>query len=283
MSTYHAPLADMRFVLFDVLGAQALFARLGFTDATPDIVDAVLEEAARFNETVLAPLNRIGDEVGCSFDPATGDVATPAGFKQAYAQYVEGGWAGLTSPTEFGGQNMPHAAGVALKEMIDAANLAWGNFPLLSHGATEALMHHGEAWQQEAFLKPIVEGRWTGTMCLTESHCGTDLGLLKTKAVPNEDGSHSISGTKIFITAGEHDMTDNIVHLVLAKLPDAPAGSRGISLFIVPKMKVDRDGVMGERNAVRCGALEHKMGIHGSATCVINFDGAQGWLIGETQ
>jgi alkylation response protein AidB-like acyl-CoA dehydrogenase len=281
MSTYHAPLADMRFVLFDVLGAQALFARLGFTDATPDIVDAVLEEAARFNETVLAPLNRIGDEVGCSFDPATGDVATPAGFKQAYAQYVEGGWAGLTSPTEFGGQNMPHAAGVALKEMIDAANLAWGNFPLLSHGATEALMHHGEAWQQEAFLKPIVEGRWTGTMCLTESHCGTDLGLLKTKAVPNEDGSHSISGTKIFITAGEHDFTDNIVHLVLARLPDAPTGSKGISLFIVPKMKVDRDGVMGERNAVRCGALEHKMGIHGSATCVINFDGAQGWLIGE--
>jgi alkylation response protein AidB-like acyl-CoA dehydrogenase len=271
----------MRFVLFDVLGAQALFARLGFTDATPDIVDAVLEEAARFNETVLAPLNRIGDEVGCSFDPATGDVATPAGFKQAYAQYVEGGWAGLTSPTEFGGQNMPHAAGVALKEMIDAANLAWGNFPLLSHGATEALMHHGEAWQQEAFLKPIVEGRWTGTMCLTESHCGTDLGLLKTKAVPNEDGSHSISGTKIFITAGEHDFTDNIVHLVLARLPDAPTGSKGISLFIVPKMKVDRDGVMGERNAVRCGALEHKMGIHGSATCVINFDGAQGWLIGE--
>jgi alkylation response protein AidB-like acyl-CoA dehydrogenase len=281
MSTYKAPLADMRFVLFDVLGAQDLFARLGFTDATPDIVDAVLEEAARFNETVLAPLNRIGDEAGCSFDPATGDVTTPAGFRQAYAQYVEGGWAGLTSPTEFGGQNMPHAAGVALKEMIDAANLAWGNFPLLSHGATEALMHHGEAWQQEAFLKPIVEGRWTGTMCLTESHCGTDLGLLKTKAVPNEDGSHSISGTKIFITAGEHDFTENIVHLVLARLPDAPAGSKGISLFIVPKMKVDRDGVMGQRNAVRCGSLEHKMGIHGSATCVINFDGAQGWLIGE--
>jgi alkylation response protein AidB-like acyl-CoA dehydrogenase len=281
MSTYKAPLADMRFVLFDVLGAQDLFARLGFTDATPDIVDAVLEEAARFNETVLAPLNRVGDEAGCSFDPATGDVTTPAGFRQAYAQYVEGGWAGLTSPTEFGGQNMPHAAGVALKEMIDAANLAWGNFPLLSHGATEALMHHGEAWQQEAFLKPIVEGRWTGTMCLTESHCGTDLGLLKTKAVPNEDGSHSISGTKIFITAGEHDFTDNIVHLVLARLPDAPAGSKGISLFIVPKMKVDRDGVMGQRNAVRCGSLEHKMGIHGSATCVINFDGAQGWLIGE--
>jgi alkylation response protein AidB-like acyl-CoA dehydrogenase len=281
MSTYRAPLADMRFVLFDVLGADALFARLGFTDATRDIVDAVLDEGARFNETVLAPLNRVGDEAGCSFDPATGEVTTPAGFRQAYAQYVDGGWAGLVSPLEFGGQGLPHAAGVPLKEMIDAANLAWGNFPLLSHGATEALLHHGEAWQQEAFLKPIVEGRWTGTMCLTESHCGTDLGLLKTKAVPNADGSHAITGTKIFITAGEHDLTDNIVHLVLARLPDAPAGSKGISLFIVPKMRVDRSGTMGGRNEVRCGALEHKMGIHGSATCVINFDGAQGWLIGE--
>jgi alkylation response protein AidB-like acyl-CoA dehydrogenase len=281
MSTYRAPLADMRFVLFDVLGADALFARLGFADATRDIVDAVLDEGARFNETVLAPLNRVGDEAGCSFDPATGEVTTPAGFRQAYAQYVDGGWAGLVSPLEFGGQGLPHAAGVPLKEMIDAANLAWGNFPLLSHSATEALLHHGEAWQQEAFLKPIVEGRWTGTMCLTESHCGTDLGLLKTKAVPNADGSHAITGTKIFITAGEHDLTDNIVHLVLARLPDAPAGSKGISLFIVPKMRVDRSGTMGGRNEVRCGALEHKMGIHGSATCVINFDGAQGWLIGE--
>ncbi|MEO6264812.1 MAG: acyl-CoA dehydrogenase C-terminal domain-containing protein [Luteimonas sp.] len=280
MSTYHAPLSDMRFVLFDVLGAEALFARLGFADASRDIVDAVLDEGARFTETVLAPLNRVGDEIGCSYDKATGDVTTPPGFRQAYAQYVDGGWAGLVSPVEFGGQGLPHAAGVPLKEMIDAANLAWGNFPLLSHGATEALIHHGEAWQQEAFLKPIVEGRWTGTMCLTEPHCGTDLGLLKTKAVPNADGSHSISGTKIFITAGEHDFTDNIVHLVLARLPDAPAGSKGISLFIVPKMRVDRDGVVGERNAVRCGALEHKMGIHGSATCVINFDDAQGWLIG---
>jgi alkylation response protein AidB-like acyl-CoA dehydrogenase len=281
MSIYHAPLSDMRFVLFDVLGAEGLFARLGFSDATPDIVDAVLDEAARFTETVLAPLNRIGDEVGCKFDPATGAVTTPPGFSQAYAQYVEGGWAGLVSPVEFGGQGMPHTAGVPLKEMIDAANLAWGNFPLLSHGATEALLHHGEAWQQEAFLKPIIEGRWTGTMCLTEAHCGTDLGLLRTKAVPNADGSYSISGTKIFITAGEHDFTENIVHLVLARLPDAPTGSKGISMFIVPKMRVDRDGVIGARNAVRCGALEHKMGIHGSATCVINFDDAQGWLIGE--
>src|SRR4249919_3679683 len=280
-SSYRAPLDDMRFVIYDVLDAEPLFARLGFTDATRDVVDAILDEGARFNEQVLAPLNEIGDQVGCTYDKATGDVRTPPGFREAYAKFVDGGWSGLVSPVEFGGQGLPHLAGVPLKEMIDAANLAWGNFPLLSHGATEALLHHGEAWQQEAFLKPIVEGRWTGTMCLTESHCGTDLGLLKTKAVPNEDGSHSISGTKIFITAGEHDFTDNIVHLVLARLPDSPTGSKGISLFIVPKIKVDRDGVMGERNAVRCGALEHKMGIHGSATCVINFDGAQGWLIGE--
>jgi alkylation response protein AidB-like acyl-CoA dehydrogenase len=281
MSTYNAPLHDIRFALHDVLGAEALFARLGFTEATRDIVDAVLDESARFTETVLAPLNRVGDEVGCQYDKATGDVATPPGFRQAYAQFVDGGWSGLASPVEFGGQGMPHLAAVPLKEMIDAANLAWGNFPLLSHGATEALLHHGEAWQQDVFLKPLVDGRWTGTMCLTEPHCGTDLGLLKTRATPQADGSHTISGTKIFITAGEHDFTDNIVHLVLARLPDAPAGSKGISLFIVPKVRVDRDGKVGERNAVRCGAIEHKMGIHGSATCVINFDDAQGYLIGE--
>ena len=281
MSTYTAPLTDIRFALNDVLGAEALFARLGFAEATRDILDAVLDESARFSETVLAPLNRVGDEIGCSYDKATGAVTTPPGFKQAYQQFVEGGWSGLASPVEFGGQGMPHLAAVPLKEMIDAANLAWGNFPLLSHGATEALLQHGEPWQQDVFLKPLVDGRWTGTMCLTEPHCGTDLGLLKTRAVPQADGSHAISGTKIFITAGEHDLTDNIVHLVLARLPDAPAGSKGISLFIVPKLRVDRDGNIGERNAVRCGALEHKMGIHGSATCVINFDDAQGWLIGE--
>lgn len=281
MSTYKAPLADIRFALYDVLGAEALFAKLGFAEASRDIVDAVLEEGAKFNETVLAPLNRVGDEIGCKYDKDTGAVATPPGFKQAYQQYVDGGWAGLVSPVEFGGQGLPHAAGIPLKEMIDAANLAWGNFPLLSHGATEALMQHGEAWQREVFLKPLVDGRWTGTMCLTEPHCGTDLGLLKTKAAPNADGSYSIDGTKIFITAGEHDFTDNIVHLVLARLPDAPAGVKGISLFIVPKFKVARDGVVGERNGVRCGAIEHKMGIHGSATCVINFDDAQGYLIGQ--
>ena len=281
MSHYKAPLADMRFALFDVIGAEAAFQRMGFADATRDVLDAVLEEGARFNETVLAPLNAVGDRQGCRLDAATGEVTTPPGFKQAYAQYVDGGWSGLTAPAAFGGQGMPHAAGVPLKEMIDAANLAWGNFPLLSHGATEALLHHGEAWQQERFLKPLVEGRWTGTMCLTEPHCGTDLGLLRTRAEPLGDGRYAITGTKIFITAGEHDFTDNILHLVLAKLPDAPAGSRGISLFIVPKVRVNEDGALGERNAVRCGSLEHKMGIHGSATCVLNFDGAEGFLVGQ--
>ena len=281
MAAYRAPLADMRFVLFDLLDVEPLFAKLGFSDASRDIVDAVLDEGARFTASVLAPLNRIGDESGCTLDPDTGVVTTPPGFAAAYAQYTESGWAGLAAPLAYGGQGLPQTAGIAIKEMIDAANLAWGNFPLLSHGAVEALLHHGEEWQRQAFLKPIVEGRWTGTMCLTEPHCGSDLGLLKTKAEPGDGGAYAITGTKIFITAGEHDFTDNIVHLVLARLPDAPAGSRGISLFVVPKLVVDRDGNVGARNAVRCGALEHKMGIHGSATCVMNFDGAHGWLIGE--
>ena len=279
-AAYDAPLHDMRFVLFDLLQVEPLFARLGFEDASREIVDAVLEEGARFASTVLAPLNQVGDAHGCTLDKDTGNVTTPPGFASAYAQYVEGGWAGISSPVGHGGQGLPQTAGIAIKEMIDAANLAWGNFPLLSHGAIEALTHYGEDWQREVFLKAIVEGRWTGTMCLTEPHCGSDLGLLKTRAEPNADGSHAISGTKIFITAGEHDFTDNIVHLVLARLPDAPAGSRGISLFAVPKMRVDRDGNVGARNELRCGALEHKMGIHGSATCVMNFDGAQGWLVG---
>ena len=281
MSRYQAPLRDIRFALFDVIGAEALYARLGFAGAQRDVMDAVLDEAAKFTENVLAPINAIGDEVGCTHDKDSGAVTSPPGFVHAYEQFVEGGWNGLVAPEQFGGQGLPESFGVALKEMIDAANLAWGNYPLLSHGATEALKHHGEAWQQDAFLRPIVSGRWTGTMCLTESHCGTDLGLLKTRVVPNADGSFAVSGTKIFITAGEHDLTENIVHLVLARLPDAPAGTRGISLFIVPKFKVGRDGAMGERNAVRCGSIEHKMGIHGSSTCVMHFDGAQGWLIGQ--
>ena len=281
MSSYKAPLDDIRFALFDVLDSEETFARLGFADANRELVDAVIDEAARFAETVLAPLNKVGDEVGCKFDPATGEVAVPPGFKQAFDQFVEGGWTGLTNDPEHGGQGMPAALGGVLTELVDAANLAWGNFPMLSHGAVKALEVYGEDWQKEVFLKPLVEGRWTGTMCLTEPHCGTDLGLLKTRAVPNDDGSYAITGTKIFITAGEHDMSGNIVHLVLAKLPDAPPGAKGISLFVTPKFKVAQDGSIGERNAVRCGSIEHKMGIHGSATCVMNFDGAQGYLVGE--
>lgn len=282
MSRYTAPLADLRFALYDVLDAEATFARLpGCTNATRDVVDAVLEEAAKFTETVLAPINQSGDAEGCTFDKATQSVRTPKGFKEAFAQYVEAGWIGLVADEKFGGQGLPETIGAAIKEMIDSANLSWGNYPMLSHGASSALEHHGEDWQREVFLKPLVSGQWTGTMCLTEPHCGTDLGLLKTRAEPNADGSHRISGTKIFITAGEHDFVDNILHLVLARLPDAPAGVKGISLFLVPKFKVGKDGKVGARNALACGSIEHKMGIHGSVTCVMNFDGAEGWLVGQ--
>lgn len=282
MNRYAAPLADLRFALYDVLGADALYARLpGCEAATRDVIDAVLEEAAKFAEQVLAPINQSGDAEGCTFDAATQSVRTPKGFRHAFAQYVDGGWIGLTADEQFGGQGLPETLGAALKEMIDAANLSWGNYPMLSHGAASALEHHGEDWQREVFLKPLVSGRWTGTMCLTEPHCGTDLGLLKTRAEPAGDGSYRVSGTKIFITAGEHDFVDNILHLVLARLPDAPAGVKGISLFLVPKFKVGKDGQVGERNAAVCGSIEHKMGIHGSVTCVMNFDGAQGWLVGE--
>ncbi|HWG10401.1 MAG TPA: acyl-CoA dehydrogenase C-terminal domain-containing protein [Rhodanobacteraceae bacterium] len=278
---YRAPLGDIRFALYDLLQVEKLFAKLpGCENLNRETVDAVLEEAAKFSQAVLAPLNQSGDQQGCRFDKDTATVAAPDGFKHAYEQFVEGGWAGLTAPEEFGGQGLPETLGTPVKEMIDSANLSWGNYPLLSHGAVEALRVHGEDWQKEAFLKRIVSGEWTGTMCLTEPHCGSDLGLLKTRAEPNADGSHAITGTKIFITAGEHDFTSNIVHLVLARLPDAPSGVKGISLFVVPKFKVDREGKVGERNALRCGAIEHKMGLKGSATCVMNFDGAQGWLVG---
>lgn len=281
MTIYKAPLDDMRFALYDVLGAEAALARLeGGEGHTRDLLDAVLDEAARFNEQVLAPLNAPGDEEGCHFDKDTRTVTTPKGFKEAYQQYAEGGWAGLTAHEKFGGQALPAVLGTLTKEMIDSANLAWGIYPLLSHGATSALEHHGDEWQQEVFLKPLVDGRWTGTMCLTEPQAGSDLGLLKTRAEPNTDGSYRVTGTKIFISAGEHDFAENIVHLVLARLPDAPEGSRGISMLVVPKFKVNRDGSMGERNAVAAGAIEHKMGIKGSATCVMNFDEAEGWLVG---
>lgn len=279
---YTAPLGDIRFCLYDLLEVEKLFAKLpGCTELSRDTIDAVLDEAAKFAQTVLAPLNATGDAQGCTYNKKTGAVKTPEGFKHAYEQYVEGGWTGLTAPEDMGGQGLPETLGAPVKEMIDSANLAWGTYPLLSHGATEALRVHGEDWQKQAFLKPIVSGEWTGTMCLTEPHCGSDLGLLKTRAEPNDDGSHAITGTKIFITAGEHDFTSNIVHLVLARLPDAPKGVKGISLFIVPKFKVGKDGKAGKHNAVQCGSIEHKMGLKGSATCVMNFDGAQGWLIGE--
>ena len=281
MSTYKAPLTDLRFALYDVLGVEQRLAEMGYAEATRDIVDAVLDAAAEFTETALAPLNKVGDEVGCTFDKDSASVTTPPGFKQAYEQFVEGGWTGLTNDPEYGGQGMPAALGAAVTEMIDAANLAWGNFPMLSHGAVEALSRYGTDWQKEIFLKRLVSGEWTGTMCLTEPHAGTDLGLLKTRAEPAADGTYSVTGTKIFITCGEHDLVPNIVHLVLARLPDAPAGPKGISLFVVPKFKVDENGALGERNAVRCGSIEHKMGIHGSVTCVMNFDGAQGYLVGE--
>jgi len=281
MNSYSAPLRDIRFALFDVIGVEALYQRLGITHAQRDLLDAVLDEAAKFTEGVLAPLNVVGDEHGCEFDKNTGAVTTPPGFKEAYAQFGAAGWAGLTGPEDVGGQDLPESIGAAVKEMLDASNLAWSNYSLLSHGVIEALKQHGEQWQKDAFLKPLIEGRWTGTMCLTESHAGSDLGMLKTRALPNPDGTYSIYGSKIFITAGEHDFTDNIIHLVLARLPDAPAGTKGISLFIVPKLQIARDGSVGRRNAVRCGSIEHKMGIHGSPTCVINFDGAQGYLVGQ--
>ncbi len=282
MTRYAAPLDDMRFALYDVLdGDNQLRALPRGESLGRELIDAVLEEAAHLCEQVLAPLNQSGDAEGCRYDKATASVTTPAGFREANAQFVAGGWAGLTAPERYGGQDLPETIGAIVKEMLDSANLSWGNYPLLSAGATEALLQHGEEWQREVFLKPIVAGRWTGTMCLTEPHCGTDLGLLKTRAEPGADGTYRISGTKIFITGGEHDLSENIVHLVLARLPDAPAGTRGISMFVVPKFKVARDGRMGARNGVVCGSIEHKMGIRASATCVMNFDGAEGYLVGQ--
>jgi alkylation response protein AidB-like acyl-CoA dehydrogenase len=280
MSKYEAPLADIRFVIHDVLRLESQLARMpALSAATRDVVDAVLEEAGRFTAQVLAPLNLSGDAEGCQLDH--GAVTTPSGFKEAYRQFTDGGWTGLTAEPEYGGQGMPEVLGAAVKEMIDSANLAWGMYPLLSHGASEALKYVAEEWQREVFLKPIVSGEWTGTMCLTEPHCGSDLGLLKTRAEPDPDGTFRVTGTKIFISAGEHDLTPNIIHLVLARLPDAPPGTKGISLFIVPKFKVARDGTVGARNALSCGSIEHKMGIKASSTCVMNFDGAEGYLIGQ--
>ncbi|HEY0197269.1 MAG TPA: acyl-CoA dehydrogenase C-terminal domain-containing protein [Rhodanobacter sp.] len=282
MTAYKAPLDDLRFTLFDVLGAEKTLTSLQGGEAhTRDLLDAVLEEAGRLSEQLLAPTNGPADEEGCHYDKATQTVTTPKGFKEAFRQFAEGGWTGLTNPEKYGGQALPGVLGTATTEIFQSGNLAWSLYPLLSEGATHAMEMHGEEWQRERFMKPIVEGRWTGTMCLTEPQAGSDLGLLKTRAEPSGDNIYKITGTKIFISAGEHDLTENIVHLVLARLPDAPAGSRGISMFIVPKFKVNEDGSLGARNTVAAGAIEHKMGIHACSTCVINLDGAEGYLIGK--
>ncbi|GLQ47043.1 acyl-CoA dehydrogenase [Dyella lipolytica] len=282
MTLYKAPLDDQRFALFDVIGAEAILTKLQGGDGhTRDLLDAVLEEAGKLSEQVLAPTNAPGDEEGCHFDKATRSVTTPKGFKEAFRQFSDGGWAGLTMSEEFGGQALPSVMGVATTEMFQSGNLSWSLYPLLSEGACHALELHGTDEQKQSYLKPIVAGRWTGTMCLTEPQAGSDLGLLKTRAEPGANGSYKITGTKIFISAGDHDLAENIIHLVLARLPDAPAGSRGISMFIVPKFKLKADGTPGERNNVYPGAIEHKMGIRGSATCVMNFDDAEGYLIGE--
>jgi len=280
MPEYKAPLKDIEFVMNDVLDFEQHYANLpGCEEATPDLVNAILTEAAKFSEEVLSPLNQIGDQQGCTRHD-DGSVTTPDGFKEAYAQYVEGGWPSLSHDVEFGGQGLPESLGSVISEMVGAANWSWGMYPGLSHGCMNTLASHGTDQQKQAYLPKLVSGEWTGTMCLTEPHAGTDLGLLHTKAVPNDDGSYNITGTKIFISSGEHDMSDNIVHIVLARLPDAPAGTKGISLFIVPKFNIDDQGNVGERNAVSCGSIEHKMGIHGNSTCVMNFDNAQGFLIG---
>ena len=279
MPEYKAPLRDMRFLIDHVFDFHANYAALGATDASPDMVDAILEEGARFCENVLAPLNRSGDEEGCHFE--NGVVTTPKGFKQAFAQYVEGGWHGLAADPSYGGQGLPQSLGLVISEMVGSSNTSWGMYPGLTHGAMSAIHAHGSSEQKATYLSKLTSGQWTGTMCLTEAHCGTDLGIIKTRAVPQADGSYAVSGSKIFISAGEHDLSDNIIHLVLAKLPDAPAGTKGISLFIVPKFVPDAQGEAGERNGVSCGSIEHKMGIKASATCVLNFDGARGYLIGE--
>jgi len=279
MTMYKAPLRDIRFVTEELLDYPSHYQQFDQgKEATPDIINAILEEGARFCEEVLAPLNRAGDEEGCRLEGH--DVKTPEGFRNAYQQYIDNGWPAMSQPAEMGGQGLPESLGIMVNEMMAEANWAWNMYPGLSHGAMETLTRHGTEQQKKTYLQPLISGQWTGTMCLTESHCGSDLGLLKTKAIPKEDGSYRLEGSKIFISSGEHDLSDNIIHIVLARLPDAPAGTKGISLFLVPKFLVDQQGQTEERNKVYCGSLEKKMGIHGNATCVLNFEGATGFLIG---
>ncbi len=279
MPTYTAPVKDLRFVLTDVLAIQNYDNLPGFADVSEDIVNAVLEESGKFMQEVVQPLNQVGDREGCTW--TDGEVKTPTGFKQAYQQYCEAGWGSLTADPDYGGQGLPHVLGFALAEMMNAANIAFAMYPGLSHGAYEAIHKHGSDEQKQLYLPRLVSGEWTGTMNLTEPHCGTDLGLMRTRAEPQEDGTYRVTGTKIFISAGEHDLSENIIHLVLAKIPGGPEGIKGVSLFIVPKYLVNADGSLGERNALGCGSIEEKMGIHGNSTCVMNYDGATGYLIGE--
>jgi butyryl-CoA dehydrogenase len=278
MATYKAPLRDMRFVLYELHDGAALSSLPGLEDMTPELFDPVLEEAAKVCEEVLFPLNRSGDEEGCHFE--NGVVRTPKGFIEAYKTFREGGWTSVTSDPAYGGQGVPNIVNVLITEMICSANLSFGLYPGLTQGACKALAAHGNEELKQRYMPKLIDGTWSGTMCLTEPHCGTDLGLCRTKAVPNGDGTYSLSGTKIFISAGEHDLTENIIHFVLARLPDAPPGIKGISLFLVSKFLPNADGTPGKRNGVACGAIEHKMGIKASATCVLNFDEATAWLVG---
>ncbi len=280
MPTYKAPVDDVLFLLNDVFSIDRYNNLPGFADASSDVVEAILGEAAKFCEEVLTPLNRVGDVEGCT-RADDGAVTTPKGFKEAFAKLVEGGWVGISAPEEFGGQGLPETLTATIGEFLASANMAFAMYPGLTQGAIAALLLHGTPEQKKTYLPKMIEGRWTGTMNLTEPHCGTDLGLLRTKAVKQGDGRYKIDGTKIFISAGEHDLAENIVHLVLARVEGAVAGIKGLSLFIVPKFLVNADGSAGARNGVTCGSIEEKMGIHGNATCVMNYDGATGFLIGE--
>src|SRR5216683_6307854 len=280
MPTYKAPVDDVMFLLRDVFHVERYNNLPGFAEASPDIVEAVLVEAAKFCEDVLAPLNRVGDREGCRRH-ADGSVTTPPGFKDAYKKLVAGGWAGASAPAEFGGQGLPTVLTQAVREFLYSSNMAFAMYSSLALGAVAAIYSHGSAEQKTRYLPKLVSGEWAGTMNLTEPQCGTDLGQLRCRAAPQPDGSYKITGTKIFISAGEHDLTDNIIHLVLARIDGAPPGTKGISLFIVPKFLLTADGGVGERNAVSCGSIEEKMGIHANSTCVMNYDGATGWLVAE--